>query len=104
MSKTFIYTKITKTVYLANTDENEEFGEEFEYEVDDEMLLDTVTELIFDDYFRKSGLMSANKYGWFTRKALKKFIEDTDSLEQLVKYYEDSLKDYFEEEAMENML
>lgn len=103
MSKTFTYTKITEKVYLEGTDEYEEFGEDFEYEVDDEQLLDAVVDLVFDDYFRKTELVDISNYGYEVRKGIRKFIEDDyDLFEKLVEDYEDRLKDYFEEEAMED--
>ena len=56
MSKTFKYYVITKSEYSPEIDETVEETEEFEYEVDDEELLDAVTDFIYDDYFSNTDI------------------------------------------------
>lgn len=93
MSKVFTYSKIIGRVYLEGTDEYEEYDEEFEYEVDDDELLDAVADIVLGVYF--NGCDVAIKEG------LKAFIEDNGNLAELVEAYEYELKDMFEKEAFE---
>lgn len=102
MSKTFTYTKITQKVYLANTDEYEEFGDDFDYTVDDEDLLDAIVDFVFSDYFKDTELVDYSDYERTVKNGLKEFINDNDILDQLVENYEDELYDYFRDEAFED--
>lgn len=103
MSKTFTYTKITQRVYLDYSDEWEEFGEEFEYTVEDSELLDVVADFVCDEYFDLVK-KKAKENGTHTDLLLgiMKFIGDHDLLDKLVEKYEQGLKDYFEDEAMDS--
>lgn len=97
MSKTFKYTKITKICG------DEQFGEEFEYEVSEEELLEAVACLVFENYFKNTELCLRCDYVGDVRKALKRFINDNDNLEDLVEDYEDELKEMFEDEAFDSL-
>jgi hypothetical protein len=92
MSKTFIYEKVYGSSYDERRDKTEYYGSEIEYEVDNKDLLDAVIELIIEDYFN----------GKDVRQALKYLIKDIDLLDILVEYYEDSLKEVFEQEALDS--
>ena len=82
--KTFTYTKIT------SSHGDEDYGDEFDYTVEREDLLDAVVDIVCMTYF------------WLTIKHnVKRFINNTDILDELVDYYEDELKDYFKEKAYE---
>lgn len=91
---TFRYTKITNTYYLSDTDEWEEDGIEFDYDVDDEDLLNELVYLIKEDYF------DGNEED--IKKALKTLIKDLDLTNHLSDVYEDKLKDIFEQEALDS--
>lgn len=94
MSKTFTYTKITQHVYLESTDEYEEFGFEFDYEVDDEDLRHALADIISTEYF--------DDYNKGYDK-VHKFIYDLDLVDTLVESYKDELRDYFEDEAFDSI-
>lgn len=82
---TFRYTKITNTYYLSDTDEREEDGIEFTYEPTYQQLKQEVKELITRDYGESSWSM----------------IDELDLVECVAQFYEEELKDIFEQEAME---
>ena len=82
-------------------DETVEETEEFEYEVDDEELLDAVTDFIYDDYFSKTNIADNCEYVFAVKKGIKKLINDYDNLDEYVEEYDSELKDYFEAEAKE---
>ena len=82
---TFTYTKITNTYYLSDTDEWEEDGIEFTYEPTYQQLKQEVKELITRDYGESSWSM----------------IDELDLVECVAQFYEDELKDIFEQETME---
>ena len=82
---TFTYTKITNTYYLSDTDEWEEDGIEFTYEPTYQQLKQEVKELITRDYGESSWSM----------------IDEFDLVECVAQFYEEELKDIFEQEAME---
>lgn len=82
--KTFTYTKIT------SSHGDEDYGDEFDYTVEREDLLDAVVDIAYRTYFR--GAIKDN---------IRRFINDTDILDELVDYYEDELKDYFKQKAFE---
>lgn len=103
MNKTFTYTKIDKVVYDEERDDYEEYGVEFEYEVDNTQLLDEVVDLVFDDYFSKNDDISGYVGRTVSVKdGIKKFIKDYDLLDKLVDDYEDILKEIFEQEALDS--
>lgn len=94
MSKTFTYTKITHHAYLESTDEYEEFGFEFDYEVDDEDLRHALADIISVGYF------DGDKKSY---DQVHSFIYDLDLVDTLVELYEDELRDYFEDEAFDSI-
>ena len=100
MSKTFTYTKIVKECYLENSDEFEYEGIDFDYEIEDSDLIDAVSFLVYQDYFNSGELSCEVRYVDKVNKGIRQFIEDNDLLEELVERYEDELKEYFEEDAM----
>lgn len=88
----FDYTRVTDVVYLSGSDEYEEFGDGFQYEVDDERICKAVAKLASERYF------GTDKYAW----AIKIFIEDCEILEKVADFFYEELKELFEAEAMEN--
>ena len=97
MEKTFKYFRCTH----AWADEVD--GYDFEYTVDESDLLDAVVELIYEDYFYNKENDYCYEVGFITtvKKGIRKQIEQEDTLQDYVERYEDELKEYFEEEAME---
>lgn len=102
MKKTFTYNKIIESVYIPEIDEYENTGEDFKYEVNENRLLEAVVDLSYDDYFKQTELADRVDYAVAVKMGLEEFIKNNDNLDQLVEYYEERLKDYFEEEAFES--
>jgi hypothetical protein len=99
---TFTYTKITERVYLESSDEYEEFGEDFEYEPEEEDLQEAVIDLLFDFYFKKEVIDTFSVTQVIAiKKALKNFTDDNDNWEEMYRDFKDDLKSMFEQEAFE---
>ena len=81
----FTYTKITGHYFCQSSDEWEEDGIEFTYEPTYQQLKQEVKELITRDYGESSWSM----------------IDELDLVECVAQFYEEELKDIFEQEAME---
>ena len=96
MSKTFTYTKVLTRAYDSKRDDYEEYGCEFDYEVDNEDLLDAVVDLLIEEYFESIDVTNN------VRQKLRCMITDFDMLDEFADAYEDSLKEMFEEEALES--
>lgn len=96
MSKSFTYTKITSKYYLDYTDEWEEDGVEFEYEVSSKKCIEAISDILIEEYF----------YDFEDKKEIKSrlqdMISDNDMEETLAERYEEELKDIFREEAFDN--
>lgn len=96
MSKKFRYTKFTKYHYCEFSDEWEEDGVEFDYEVEDEDLLPEIVDLVFEEYF------SDRDYNEdLVKEKLQTIIYENDLIVTFADQYEERLKDIFEKEAME---
>lgn len=100
MQKTLIYTRPTEECYLDYSDEYEIYGEEFEYTVYEDDLLRAVVDLVFRDNFTNTPLYGNADYGFYAREGIKEFIITCGLLEELVDYYDDEFKEYFEDDAM----
>lgn len=96
MSKKFTYTKITGHYYCQHSDDWEQDGIDFDYEVQDRDLLPEVVALVFKDYFGDIGFNEGD-----IKEGLAKMIEEQDLLDQLADNYEDTLKEIFKDEAMD---
>lgn len=102
MSKTFRYTKFTGHYYCQYSDEWEEDGVEFDYEVEDRDLLPVIVNLLFEDYFESNELYCDNEAVVKTIKEnLAKMISESDLIGVLAEQYEETLKETFQNEAME---
>ena len=99
MSKKFIYTDVNERVYLEGTDEYEDFGEDFEYIVEDEELLKKIVNIVYRDYFSDLGIEDRPDYVAAVKRGLKDFIEDNNNLDELADDYEDELRDLFMDDA-----
>ena len=95
MSKKFTYTKFTGHYYCQHSDDWEKDGVDFDYEVDNDKLLPEVVDLVFNDYFGDC------KDKETVKTALRNLIEEHDLVETLADNYEDTLKEIFEDSAME---
>lgn len=89
--RTFTYTKITGHYYCQYSDEWEEDGVDFDYDVDNDRLMEAVVHILVRDYFSETDV-----------EYLKDFIRDNDLLDKLVDNYYEEIKEYFREEAFEN--
>ncbi|MBR5202906.1 MAG: hypothetical protein IKW45_06545 [Clostridia bacterium] len=87
----FIYTKITSSYG------DEEYGEDFIYEVPYYKLVEAVVDIAFNEYFYKCDEA--------VKKGLKRFIYVSDIEDELIDYYEftGELKEYFRHEAFESL-
>lgn len=97
MSKTFKYTKFAKYHYCEHSQEWEEDGVEFDYEVEDEKLLPTVIDLLCADYAYKQ----SEEFESILKVTLERMIIEKNMLGLLCDNYETQLKDIFEREALE---
>lgn len=95
MSKTFRYTKFTGHYYCQYSDEWEEDGVEFDYEVEDSKLIPVIVDLLYDEYFKNGDDED------FVKETLARIIEEKDLVGGFAYYYEEDLHDIFEKEAME---
>lgn len=102
MSKTFRYTKITGQYYLDYTDEWEEDGIEFDYEVEDEELLSEIVDLVFEDYFADDKVVcNSEEKTKAVKENLRRLFEENDLIGVISEQYESTIKEIFEKEAME---
>ena len=112
MSKTFTYTRqCGPSYYSESTDEDFCDEEDFEYEVDYEDVWAACAELAYNDFFLKH-LMNIPeiKENKELQKQMRKiiehcismFISELDIQDQAEEYFDESLKDYFEEDAMDS--
>lgn len=102
MSKTFTYTKFTGHYYCQYSDEWEQDGIEFQYEVPTSHLLDALVDILYDQYFGDEELVSKNKeFEKLLREKLKMLIEEQDMIDLLVDGHEDYLYEIFRDEALD---
>lgn len=103
MGKVFEYEKVVDRVLLEGTDEYEDIAESFYYEVEDKRLFEALADCIYGCYFKDTDLAYRVDYLKNVTKGIEKFIKDACSLYDLVEVFEEELKNYFEEEAMEEL-
>lgn len=97
---TLTYTNIMSDGFIAGSDEFEEYGEDFEYEVDDEEITKALANILFRHCFRKvPNITSEQKVAM--KKGIEKIINQVD-LDELAENYEYDLKDYFRRQAFES--
>lgn len=102
MSKKFKYTKITGHYFCIASDEWEEDGVEFDYEVEDKDLLPEIVNLLFDDYFGDDKeICDSEERTKEVKERLTRLIYESDLIGTFADQYEDILKEIFEEEALE---
>lgn len=96
MSKKFRYTKFTGHYFCKYSDEWEEDGVEFDYEVDNDELLPEIVELIFKDYFSDEDYSEKS-----VKEKIEEIITNSDLVDWFADLYEEELKDIFKKEALE---
>lgn len=90
--KKFTYTKITGHYYCQYSDEWEEDGIEFDYEVEEYDLADAIVQLLQEDgYFENVEIDD-----------LKEFILNFGLVDKLADEYESELKEMFKQEALDS--
>ena len=90
--KKFTYTKITGHYYCQYSDEWEEDGVEFDYEVEEYDLADAIVQLLQEDgYFENVEIDD-----------LKEFILNFGLVDKLADEYESELKEMFKQEALDS--
>lgn len=112
MGKTFTYTRqCGPSYYSEQTDEDFCDEEDFDYEVDYEDVWAACAELTYNDFFLKHLMnISEIKENKELQKQMRKiiehcismFISELDIQDQAEEYFDESLKDYFEEDAMDS--
>ena len=102
MSKTFRYTKFTGYHYCQYSDEWEEDGVDFDYEVDDDKLLPKIVNLLFEDYFGDDKVIcDSEERTKEVKERLTRLIDESDLVEEFADQYEDTLKEIFQDEALD---
>ena len=102
MGKVFTYTKITSGGYLESSDEWEEWGDDFDYEVDWPEIRDKEADILFREYFSKIPGLQDKSLKNSIRKALEEIIADYDLEELFCEAHEEEIKDSFEREALDS--
>ena len=102
MSKTFRYTRITSREYDCYKDKYEEYGDEFEYEVENMDLLPVIVDLLFEEYYEVNNAICENEeLVKSIKKSIKNMVGDFDLTEHFADAYENELKEIFRDEAMD---
>ena len=102
MSKTFTYFKKTGEIYGRDGEWDGDEGLDFEYEVEDEDLLEGIAYCVFNEYFRnKSELSLEVGFCSAVKQGIYEFLKDFDDTKFLEDKYEDELKEYFEDKALD---
>lgn len=112
MGKTFIYTKqCGPSQYSEYRDEEFCDEENFEYEVDWGKVKDACADLTYENFFLR-GLMEIpeikenkelqKQIRKVIESGVSKFVSELDIEDPVEEYFDESLKDYFEEDAMES--
>ena len=102
MSKTFRYTRITSREYDCYKDRYEEYGDEFEYEVENMDLLPVIVNLVFEEYYEGNNAICENEeLVKSIKQGIKNMIGDFDLINYFADCYEETLKEIFHDEAMD---
>ena len=102
MSKKFTYTKITGHYFCQYSNEWEEDGIEFDYEVENEKLLPVLIDLLLEEYFKENELDLENEQlVKLVKENLTRMVKEQDLIDILADNYYDGLKEVFQDEALE---
>lgn len=101
---TLTYTNIMSDGYIAGSDEFEEYGEDFEYEIDYGEECEALAEIGYNNYFSKVGKTLTDTQKKEIKKALRSMIGDFSDkeIESWEIAFEQELKDYFRRQAFES--
>lgn len=97
MEKTFYYTKITESTYNESLYEWEDYGDEIAYTVGTSDLRWALAHILYDEYMSKEVDKSQRQ---IIIPILNRMLDNFDLVDELVETYEEELKEYFEEEAL----
>lgn len=99
------YTKITNQYYLEGSDEWEEDGEDFEYEIDLEQELEALTQIAYNLYFSKLGRTLTKEQLKQLKASITAMISDfsDEELDDWKEFFEDDIKEYFRDDAFESI-
>ena len=92
MSKKFTYTKITGHYYCQHSEEWEEDGVEFDYEVPNYELIKEIMPLVMKEYFEGQEQVE---------DMVREFIVSNDLVDFFAERYEDELHEIFQDEAFD---
>ena len=102
MSKTFTYTKTTGHYFCMASDEWEEYGIDFDYQVEDDEILPVLVNLLFEDYFESEPAYCDNEEVVAAiKEKISNMLVDNNLVGFFANQYEDTLKEIFESDAME---
>ena len=99
MPREFTYHETTNIVYNAERDENETFGYDFTHEVNNEEIKSALEDIIYDRYFSKFNTELSANFIDKVSSGIRAMLKDCDDIDKIADFFEDELKDYFEEEA-----
>ena len=100
--KTFTYTRqVGPSYYSAQSDEEFCDKESFDYSVSDEEIKDAIIEILFNDFFSEVLKPLNNEQICIDiKKQIGEMVDYLNIDGKIEKFYEDELKDVFEEDAM----
>lgn len=102
MSKTFNYCiEVGCSRYSEQTDEEFCDTVDYDYNVSNDEIEEALGVIIFNEEIGANIKLDANQKKML-KNNLSKFLKDNDLIDELSDIYEDSLKDYFEEKAIES--
>ena len=110
--KTFTYTKQCGPSYYSHQTDEEFYEEkEFDYTVNNDEIKDAISDIIFENHFKNiiSNIPELKENSDLRKnmfrninKAIQNMINNCDLEDSLSEFYEDELKDYFEQDAMDS--
>lgn len=97
------YTKITGGGYIEGSDEWEEWGDDFDYEIDFHEELDALCHIILDVHFSNVAVLNSECRKELLKSIKSMILQCDDALEYYERIYEDEIWDYFKDEAFESL-
>lgn len=93
------YTNITSDGYIAGSDEIEEYGEDFEYEVDSDEVRESLSEYIYNEKFKHLFINEDKTLKKLIIEAIDCIIRDFDLQDKLENDCYDIIKEHFKGKA-----
>lgn len=100
---TLTYTNITSEGCIAGSDEIEEFGEDFEYEVDSDEVRQVLSDHIYNEEFKHLFVNEDKNLKKLIVGAIDSLIQNFDLQDKLETDCYDIIKEHFEKEAFASM-